>query len=93
MRITDLARPLAAVVALVAANQVGAQSTLYQFDGDAASSFLGGAVSGAGDTNNDGFDDVILGAPFADANGLNSGSIMLITRTSIPLACARRATT
>ena len=36
--------------------------------------YSGFSVSGAGDVNNDGLDDVIIGAPDADPNGRNSGS-------------------
>ncbi|MEO1210419.1 MAG: hypothetical protein AAFX78_12825 [Cyanobacteria bacterium J06638_20] len=34
--------------------------------------FSGGSVSGAGDINGDGFDDLIIGASFADPNGNNT---------------------
>lgn len=34
---------------------------------------FGGAVSGGGDTNGDGWPDVIVGAQYSDANGSNSG--------------------
>jgi hypothetical protein len=38
----------------------------------------GWSVSGAGDVNGDGFDDVIIGSPYNDAGGPNSGSAYVI---------------
>ncbi|MTJ06600.1 DUF4114 domain-containing protein [Anabaena sp. UHCC 0204] len=39
---------------------------------------LGYSVSDAGDMNGDGVDDIIIGAPYADPNGNNSGSSFVI---------------
>jgi FG-GAP repeat protein len=44
-------------------------SLLFQVDGNSAWGKLGKSVSGVGDFNQDGFDDVIIGAPYADLPG------------------------
>lgn len=42
----------------------------FTIDGIEAGDQLGSSVSGAGDVNGDGFADLIIGAPYADPNGL-----------------------
>ncbi len=54
-------------------------SILYTFNGDSIESALGGSVSGAGDVNGDGFDDLIVGAIGIRDNGFQSGSVRLFS--------------
>jgi hypothetical protein len=50
----------------------------FTITGSAADDFAGTSVSSAGDVNGDGYDDVIIGAPRADANGTDSGAAYVV---------------
>jgi hypothetical protein len=52
-------------------------STLFTFYGDALGDFLGGELAAVGDVNNDGFDDLLVGAYGDDENGSLAGSARL----------------
>ncbi len=49
-----------------------------RFNGESSLDESGSSVSAAGDFNGDGFDDLIIGAPYADSNGNNSGSSYIV---------------
>ena len=58
----------------------GADGTvLHTFNGDSPFDQFGRSVSGAGDVNGDGFDDVIVGALYDDNNGSDSGSVTVFS--------------
>ncbi len=71
----------------------------FAINGIAAYDFSGLSVSGGGDINGDGFDDVIIGAPYADPNsksyagqsyvvfgGTNVGSSGILNLSPAPLS-------
>ncbi|MDT8858435.1 VCBS domain-containing protein [Paracoccaceae bacterium Fryx2] len=50
----------------------------FVINGVSADDFSGNSVSSAGDVNGDGFDDLIVGAPFDAPNGANSGASFVV---------------
>ncbi|WP_199857822.1 beta strand repeat-containing protein [Erythrobacter sp. EC-HK427] len=50
----------------------------FRLDGIDTIDFSGIAVSGAGDVNGDGYDDIIIGAHFGDAGATNSGESYVV---------------
>ncbi|WP_445636438.1 hypothetical protein NSTC745_01339 [Nostoc sp. DSM 114161] len=50
----------------------------FAINGIAAGDYSGTSVSNAGDINGDGFDDLIVGASFADPNGFSSGQTYVV---------------
>ncbi|MBE9059968.1 FG-GAP repeat protein [cf. Phormidesmis sp. LEGE 11477] len=53
----------------------------FAITGSGGGDYSGGSVSGAGDVNGDGFDDLIIGADRADPNGRSSGESYVVFGT------------
>jgi hypothetical protein len=49
-----------------------------RLQGSDAFELAGWSVAGAGDLNGDGYDDVLVGAPFNDGNGMQSGAVYVV---------------
>lgn len=64
------------------ANGVVGQQAAWMMGTDDGGSFFGQAVAGAGDVNNDGYDDVIVGAPNYDNDQLVEGRVYFYYGTS-----------
>jgi Ca2+-binding RTX toxin-like protein len=61
----------------------------FRIDGATTGGNFSNCVSSAGDINGDGFDDVIIGAPGASPNGINSaGAAYVVFGTGAPLPAA-----
>ncbi len=56
---------------------VGAAGAAARLESNQASAFLGASVAGAGDTNGDGYDDVIVGANTYDSGQTDEGAAFL----------------
>ena len=50
----------------------------FVLEGDIFDGWVGASVNAAGDINADGLDDFIVGGPFVDNNGTNSGSAYVV---------------
>lgn len=56
-----------------------AQQTLYTVNGGANGTNFGTTTAVIGDYNNDGFDDIAVGSPDDDTNGINAGKVTIIS--------------
>lgn len=64
--------------------QAGSASEMVQITGNVANDNAGYKVA-SGDLNGDGYDEVIIGAPYADIDGVEKGAIYIVYGSSDPL--------
>jgi hypothetical protein len=63
-------------LAVVYSGATGGQ--IYAFSGISNQDWLGSSVAGVGDINADGFDDLLIGIPGADSDGLSGAGIAIL---------------
>jgi hypothetical protein len=68
----------APLLVLLITAPAAAQTTLLTKYGGNADAEMGTAVAGGADFNKDGFDDVVIGIPFADANGKTDNGVVRV---------------
>ena len=67
------------MLAAVIVHDAAGQNTLYTFEGDAAGDFFGSPVSRAGDVNNDGYQDLIIGSYRNGTTAVAAGAVRVIS--------------
>jgi hypothetical protein len=79
----------AGAVYVVLGSSLGTSSTIdlstadYKLVGENASDYAGRSVSSAGDVDDDGLDDLLIGAPYNDDGGSNTGAAYIILGSSL----------
>ena len=80
MKFSKLILSLSIIMFIVAVSTAQSQCPpFYTFTGEASEDFFGVSVASAGDVNNDGFDDLIVGAYSNDAGGNNAGRVYVFS--------------
>lgn len=72
------------VLGSLSPTSLGLASADAQYTGAAESDFAGSAVSGVGDIDEDGFDDMLVGADNHDAGGSDAGAAFLVRGSAWP---------
>ena len=87
------ARGLVSLVLGPAASSISLTGASSYLSGSAVGDQFGYSVAGAGDTNDDGFDDVVIGAPYNDSAGSNAGAVAVFRGPTAAGAVAFAAAT
>ncbi len=74
----DFTQPDEGSINIVFGGPDGATLSTYFMGIGAANARFGWSVSGAGDTNNDGFDDIVIGAPFYSTIQAEAGQVVVV---------------